>query len=83
MITNKHIKKVTKHFMRLKNMRKGGYVDKHVKAESKQTKIRVFWVMASRTLKQVCIRMSSACMRRLDHAYTDLYPETLIHTETE
>ena len=71
MITNKHIKKVTKHFMRLKNMRKGGYVDKHVKAESKQTKIRVFWVTTSCTLEQVCVRMSSTYVRRLDLAYVD------------
>ena len=83
MITKKHVKMMSKHFLRLKNMWRGGYAEKHVKAESKQTKIRVFWVMASRTLEQVCIRMSSACMRRLDHSYADLYPETLIHTETE
>ena len=56
-------------------MRKGGYVDKHVKAESKQTKIRVFWVTTSCTLEQVCVRMSSACVHRLDHAYIDPYPE--------
>ena len=64
-------------------MWKRGYVDKHVKVESKQTKIRVFWVTASRTLEQVCVRMSSACMRRLDHAYVDPYPKTLINTKIE
>ena len=39
--------------------------------------------MGSRTLEQVYERMSSACMQRLDHAYTDPYPKTLINTETE
>ena len=51
------------------------YSNKHVKAESKQTKIRVFWVTTSCTLKQICVRMSSACVHRLDHAYIDPYPE--------
>ena len=74
---------VSKHFLRLKNMWRGGYAEKHVKTESKQTKIRVFWVMASRTLEQVYVCMSSAYLRRLDHAYTDPYPETLIHTKIE
>ena len=37
--------------------------------------------MASRTLEQVCVCMSSACVRRLDHAYADPYLETLINTE--
>ena len=32
-------------------MWRGRYAEKDVKAESKQTKIRVFWVMASRTLE--------------------------------
>ena len=26
-------------------------------------------------LEQVCVRMSSACVHRLDHAYIDPYPE--------
>ena len=64
-------------------MWKWGYVDKHVKAESKETKIRVFWITASCMLEQVYIRMSLACVRRLDHAYIDPYPETLINTKTE
>ena len=68
MITKKHVKMVSKHFLRLKNMWRGGYTDEHVKPESKQTKIRVFWVMASCTLEQVCVHMSSTYMRRLDHA---------------
>ena len=64
-------------------MWKGGYVDKHVKAESKQTKVRVLWVTASRTLEQVCIRMSLACVHKRDHANADPYPKTLINTKTE
>ena len=59
---------------------KKGYTDKHVKTE---TKIRVFWVTASRMLEQVCVHMSLACLRMLDHAYADPYPETIINTETE
>ena len=39
--------------------------------------------MASRTLEQVCVRMSLAYMRKLDHAYTDPYPENLIYTKTK
>ena len=34
-------------------------------------------------LEQVCIRMNSACVRRLDHAYANPYPENLINTEIE
>ena len=34
-------------------------------------------------LEQVCVRMSSACVHRLDHAYADPYAETLINTEIE
>ena len=64
-------------------MWKGGYADKHTKIETKQTKIRFFGVTASCILEQVCVRMSSACVHRLDHAYVDPYPETLINTETE
>ena len=54
-----------------------------MKTETKQTKIRVFWVTESCTLEQVHVRMSSAYIRRLDHAYVDPYPETLINTITE
>ena len=64
-------------------MWKGGYADKQVKAESRQTKVRVFWVMTSRTLEQVCIRMSLAYVRKLYHAYADLYLENLIYTKIE
>ena len=39
--------------------------------------------MKSRTLEQVCARMSLACVHRLDHAYANPYPKTLINTETE
>ena len=62
-------------------MWKEGYVDKHVKAKTKQIKTRVFWVTASHMLEQVCVRMSSTYMRRLDLAYVDPYPKTLINTE--
>ena len=64
-------------------MWKRGYVDKHVKAEQNKQRIRVFWVTTSHTLKQVYVLMSSAYVRRLDHAYVDPYPETLINTEIE
>ena len=57
--------------MRLKNIWKRGYANKHVKAKTKQTKIRVFWVTASHMLEQVCVRMSSTYVRRLDLAYVD------------
>ena len=39
--------------------------------------------MASHMLEQVCVRMSSAYVRKLDHAYANTYPETLINTEIE
>ena len=39
--------------------------------------------MASRTHEQVCVRMSLAYVRRLDHAYADPYLKNLIYTETE
>ena len=64
-------------------MWKGGYADKHMKTETKQTKIRVFWVTTACTLEQVCVCMSSSCVHRLDHVYVDPYPETLINTETK
>ena len=54
-----------------------------MKAKQNKQRIRVFWVTASHTLEQVYVRMSSACVRKLDHAYTDPYPETLINTEIE
>ena len=62
---------------------KEAYTEKHVKAEQNKQRIRVFWVMASCKLKQVCVCMSSACVYRLDHAYADPYAETLITTEIE
>ena len=57
--------------------------NKHVNAKTKQTENQVFWVTASHILEQVYVCMSSACMRRLDHAYADPYPETLINTKIE
>ena len=62
---------------------KRGYADKYVKAEQNKQRIRVFWVTTSYTLEQVWVRMSLACVCRLDHAYTDSYLETLINIETE
>ena len=67
--------------MGLETYGKEAYTESHVKAEQNKQKIRIFWVTASRTLEQVCVRMSSACVHRLDHAYIDPYPETLINIE--
>ena len=56
----------------------------HVNAEKKKTnKNQGFWVTASHMLEQIYIRMSLACMRKLDHAYANPQPEDLIYTETE
>ena len=60
---------------------KEAYSNKHVKAEQNKQRIRVFWVTASCTLEQVCVRMSSACVHKLDHAYANPYLETLINIE--
>ena len=54
-----------------------------MKAKQNKQRIRVFWVTVSHTLEQVYVRMSSACVRKLDHAYTDPYLETLINIEIE
>ena len=75
--------KCKQEFMRLKTYKKEATQNKHVKTITKQTRIWGFWVIASRTLEQVCLRMSSACVRRLDHAYVDPYPENLLYTETK
>ena len=64
-------------------MWKRGYANKHMKAKQNKQRIRVFWVTVSRTLEQVCVRMSLAYMHKLDHAYTGPYPETLINIEIE
>ena len=69
--------------MRLETYGKEAYSNKHLKVKQNKQRIRVFWVTTSRTLKQVCICMSSACTRRLDHANADPYPKTLINIETE
>ena len=69
--------------MRLETYGKEAYSNKHLKVEQNKQRIRVFWVTTSRTLKQVCICMSLACTRRLDHANADPYPKTLINRETE
>ena len=68
--------------MRLKTYEKEATQNKHMKAETKQTRIWDYWVTASRTLEQVYVRMSSTCMHKLDHAYADPYLETLISTKT-
>ena len=54
-----------------------------MKAEQNKQRIRVFWVTTSHMLEQVCVRMSSSCIHKIDHAYADPYPETLINTEIE
>ena len=53
--------------MRLKTYEKEATQNKHMKAETKQTRIWDYWVTASRILEQVYIRMNLACVRRLDH----------------
>ena len=75
--------KCEQEFMRLKTYEKKATQNKHVKVETKQTRIWGFWVTASRTLEQVNVRMSSACVCRLDHAYVDPYPKNLINTKIE
>ena len=67
----------------LKTYGKKAYTERHVKEEQNKQRIRVFWIMASHMLEQVCVRMSLACVRKLDHAYVYTYPETLINTEIE
>ena len=69
--------------MGIKIYEKDATQNKHMKAETKQIKNQGFWVTASCTLEQVCVRMSLACVRRLDHAYADPYPKTLINTKTK
>ena len=53
--------------MRLKTYEKEVTQNKHVKAETKQTRIWGYWVTASRTLEQVYICMNLACVHRPDH----------------
>ena len=50
---------------------------------NKANKNQGFWVTASCMLEQVCVRMSSTCVRRLYHVYANPYPENLIYTKTE
>ena len=69
--------------MELETYGKEAYSNKHVKAKQNKQRIRVFWVTASCTIEQVCVCMSLACVRRLDHDYTNPYLEILINTETE
>ena len=57
--------------------------NKHVKEKKKTNKNQGFQITASCTLEQVCVRMSLACMRRLDHVYADPYLENLINTKIE
>ena len=45
-------------------MEKRLILKKHVKAEQNKQILRIFWVTTSHTLEQVCVRMSSACVRR-------------------
>ena len=37
--------------------------------------------MASHTLEQVCVHMSSTYVRKLDHVYADPYAETIFNIE--
>ena len=69
--------------MGLETYEKKAYIERQVKAEQNKQRIRVFWIMASHMLEQVCVRMSSACVCRLDHAYIDPYLETVINTKTK
>ena len=69
--------------MGLETYEKKAYTKRHVKEEQNKQRIRVFQIMASHMLEQVCVRMSSAYVRKLDHAYANTYPETLINTEIE
>ena len=63
--------------MGLKTYEKEATLNKHVKEKTKQTRNQGFQVMVSRTLEQVCVRMNSAYMHKLDHAYANPYPENL------
>ena len=74
--------KVKQTVMGLETYGKKAYTEIHMKVEQNKQRIRVFGVMASCTLKQVCVCMSSACVHRIDHAYADPYLETLINTKT-
>ena len=65
--------------MRLETYENEATQSTHVKA--KTNKNQGSWVAASHMLEQVCLRMSSACVRRLDHAYVDPYLENLIYTK--
>ena len=63
--------------MGLKTYEKETTQNKHVKVETKQTRIQGFWVTASHMLEQVCVHMNLACVCRLDHAYADPSPKNL------
>ena len=67
--------------MRLETYENEATQSTHVKA--KTNKNQGSWVAALHTLEQVCLRMSLACVRRLDHAYVDPYLENLIYIETK
>ena len=67
--------------MGFKTYEKEATQNKHVNAETKQTKNQGFWVMTSRTLEQVFVLMSSTCVSRLGLAYANPYPENLINTK--
>ena len=50
--------------MRLETYGKEAYSNKHLKVKQDKQRIRVFWGTASRTLEQICVRMSSASYER-------------------
>ena len=48
----------------LKTCEKGGYIEQTCECRNKTNKNQGLWVIASRTLEQVCVRMSSTYVRR-------------------
>ena len=68
--------------MRLKTFEKEATQNKHVKTVTKQTRIWGFWVIASRTLEQVYVRMNLASVHRLDHTLCDFLPFSPIKSIT-
>ena len=64
-------------------MEKGLYIKNMWRQNKRNKELGFSSVTTSCTLEQVCVRMSSTYVCKLDHAYIDPYPETLINTETE
>ena len=68
--------------MWLKTYKKEATQNKHVKTVTKQTRIWGFWVIASRMLEQVYLRMNLAFVHRLDHTLCDFLPFSPIKSIT-